>query len=597
MERSVKHFSLGKGGFAAGACAIAFALSVNLIPVSAQEQENGSLEDMWQEAQDEKPAAAPEKSPTKKSSTKKSKKSKSEAKPTTTNSDGDLTTTKKEAAPGWASDLSPKPTESADNQIEEKPASDTKSASSPTPASSGAEAKTPLDSESGSALSRPVTAGTNLEKYKGSKSKASSGASATEGSSKAKSDSSGSVWSSPANSPTAPVSSNLTDADLSTSSSSSSSSAASNSTADADSSVAKIDGPTQPLCKFSALTSSDLIKSGGWPGVGPFAQDKTETDALVDEAKNKLTVKLSGDDVTHAELLLVNQSPKPNQLLAVQMTADFLLEAVGAQSGKIADFNSALLNSQDKLASGTADATVNLKAGTYLVQIQKKPAQDATVPGNVAYLIALDNQKPAVVASASTPKLDNTSFSVFTPNAGSQASTQTSPTTLSTPATTTTSSSSTQKTVSNIQKTGSTAKTAVASKPPAEDLLHKQFSNLINNWQQIKRSAVKTRQSDSLSRILGGKALSTQNIAIQWLLDNKKYYEMTPLELKIQSYREVTPGSKFEVDTYIKERRQLMNANTMKAEKDSTSAYNVIYTVEKIRGSWLITDTRMSSAQ
>jgi hypothetical protein len=336
-----------------------------------------------------------------------------------------------------------------------------------------------------------------------------------------------------------------------------------------------------------------LIKSGGWPGVGPFAQDKDESDALVDEAKNRLKVKLSGDDVTHAELLLVNQPAKANQMLAVQMTADFLLEAVGAQSGKIADFNSALSNNQEKLSSGADDASINLKAGTYVVQIQKKPAQDGTGPGKVAYLIALDNQKPAVVASATTPKVDNTSFSVFTPNAGSQASTHTTPTTIST----TTTSSSTPKTTSTTPKTATTPRTTIASKPPAEDLLHKQFSNLINNWQQIKRSAVKTRQADSLSRILGGKALSTQNIAIQWLLDNKKYYEMTPLELRIQSYKEITPGSKFEVETYIKERRQLMNANTMKAEKDSTSAYNVIYTVEKIRGSWLITDTRMSSAQ
>ncbi len=336
-----------------------------------------------------------------------------------------------------------------------------------------------------------------------------------------------------------------------------------------------------------------MIKSGGWPGVGPFAQDKDESDALVDEAKNRLKVKLSGDDVTHAELLLVNQPAKANQMLAVQMTADFLLEAVGAQSGKIADFNSALSNNQEKLSSGADDASINLKAGTYVVQIQKKPAQDGTGPGHVAYLIALDNQKPAVVASATAPKVDNTSFSVFTPNAGSQASTHTTPTTIST----TTTTSSAPKTTPTTSKTATTPKTTIASKPPAEDLLHKQFTNLINNWQQIKRSAVKTRQADSLSRILGGKALSTQNIAIQWLLDNKKYYEMTPLELKIQSYKEITPGSKFEVETYIKERRQLMNANTMKAEKDSTSAYNVIYTVEKIRGSWLITDTRMSSAQ
>jgi hypothetical protein len=329
---------------------------------------------------------------------------------------------------------------------------------------------------------------------------------------------------------------------------------------------------------LTALTSSDLVKSGGWPGIGPFTKDQNDSDALVDESKNRLKVKLSGEDVTHAELLLVNQSPKPNQLLALQMTADFLLEAVGAQSGKIADFNSALQHNQDKLAANADDAAVNLKAGTYVVQIQKKPAQEATVPGNVSYLIALDNQKPTVIASATTPKTDTTNFSVFTHSSPSTATTSTTPTTSSSTATTPTTTS---------------AKTTTTAKPP-EDLLHRQFSNLIFNWQQIKRSAVKTRQSASLSRILGGKALSTQNNAIEWLLNNKKYYEMTPLELKILTYREISPGTKFEVDTFIKERRQLMNANTMKAEKDTTSSYNVVYTVEKIRGSWLITDTRMT---
>jgi len=270
----------------------------------------------------------------------------------------------------------------------------------------------------------------------------------------------------------------------------------------------------------------------------------------------------------------VNQSAKPSQLLALQMTANFLLEAVGAQAGKIADFNQALQQSQDKLASAAEDGQVNLKAGTYVVQIQKKPAQEATVPGNVSYLIALDNQKPVIAAATTTPR-DTTSFSVYTPPTNTTATT------------TTPIATSTVKTITPPVKTTPPAK-------PADDLLHRQFSNLITSWQQVKRAAVKSRQSASLTRILGGKALATQNKAIEWLLNSKKFYEMTPLELKVDSYKEITPGAKFEVDTFIKERRQLVNADTMKTEKDETKAYNVVYTVEKIRGAWLITDTRIT---
>lgn len=330
----------------------------------------------------------------------------------------------------------------------------------------------------------------------------------------------------------------------------------------------------QPLCKLASLQSSDLVKSGGWPGVGPFAQDKSDNAALVDDSKNRIKLKLSGEDVTHAELLLVNQSPKPSQLLAIQMTADFLLEAVGAQPGRIADFNNDMMKNQEKLAGATADGSVNLKAGTYVVQIQKKPAQESTVPGNVSFLIALDNQKPAIVASATPKTAPPTSFSIYsTPSATANPPTSTTPTT--TP-----------------PKTAIATTTPPQTTPKSDDLLHKQFSNLITSWQQVKRAAVKNRQSASLSRILGGNALATQNRAIEWLIENKRYYEMTPVELKVLTYTEITPA-KYEIETFIKERRQLVSADSMKVEKDTTQAYNVVYTVERIRGAWLITDTRM----
>lgn len=334
-------------------------------------------------------------------------------------------------------------------------------------------------------------------------------------------------------------------------------------------SAPSMSGPMQPLCKLASLQSSDLVKSGGWPGVGPFAQDKSDSAALVDDAKNRLKLKVSGDDVTHAELLLVNQSPKPSQILAIQMTADFLLEAVGAQPGKIADFNNDMTKQQEKLQSGAPDGSVNLKAGTYVVQIQKKPAQESTVPGNVSFLIALDNQKPTIVASATPTKTTPTSFSIY-----------------STPTATTT-----PPVVTTPPKTATTPTTTTPA-PKSDDLLHKQFSNLITSWQQMKRAAVKNRQAASLSRILGGNALATQNRAIEWLIENKRFYEMTPMELKVLTYKEITPA-KYEIETFIKERRQLVSADSMKVEKDTTQSYNVIYTVERIRGAWLITDTRV----
>lgn len=525
MERSVKQFSHDrKSTPAANQFAFLLALSLAFSPMAAVAQESGSLEDMWQEHQD---GAKPEvESRTEKQSkkSKKSKKSKSTSASEVTGSD--LTkSTSEPAARGWESGAEP----GSKAGSLESASTTTSSTSAETPAQT---TTPPATTTTSTETTTPPAATATPEPVRTPTTET-----ATE--------------TPPATTTNAPVRTPTT-----------------------ETAVAKSDGPTQPLCKLTALTSSDLIKSGGWPGVGPFAQDQGDSDVLIDEAKNKLKLKLSGEDVTHAELLLVNQSSKPSQLLALQMTANFLLEAVGAQPGKIADFNNALQKNQEKLAGSEPGTQLDLQAGTYVVQIQRKGAQEATVPGNISYLIALDNQKPVIASTPPAPK-DTTSFSVYTPP------TSTTSTPATTPATT-------------IAIKPATTSTPLSPKPE-DDLLHRQFSNLITNWQAIKRATVKNRQAASLTRILGGRALTQQNAAIERLLNTKRFYELTPIELNVQTYREMTPGTKYEVDTFIKERRQLMNADTMKVEKDTTSGYNVIYTVEKIRGAWLITDTRMTA--
>lgn len=315
------------------------------------------------------------------------------------------------------------------------------------------------------------------------------------------------------------------------------------------------------------------MKSGGWPGVGPFSKDNGKDTDLVDESKNRLKLQLSGEDVTHAELLVVNQSTKPSQLLALQMTADFLLEACGAPSGRIADLNNSLEQNHGKLIATANDTApgdpVSIKAGTYLVSIQRRPPGDQTVPGNTSYLIAVDNQKPqAVVASSDIGSTVKPAESTFNSNF-------------------------TVKTLTTGSQTATAKTTTPALKPP-DDALRTQFTNLIQGWQQVKRNAVKSRQTANLTRILGGTALSVQNKAITWLLEKRLYYEMTPLEMKVKSYSPIVPHVKYEVDCFIKERQQLMSADTMKPVKELVEkSSNVIYTVEKIRGVWLITNTRM----
>ncbi len=567
---TVKQFSQERKNLATRACALILAATFTLSPISAQAQiGEGSLDDMWAEHQE--PVKPASEASTEKPAEKPAKKSRKTKKPKglqPPQPDGDLLKSTDKPASGWDSAGSSGSTD-ADATSSDLDSKKTGTATAPTDgSSSGSTSDIPASSSSTSvSTSQPSSSASTTTSSSASTSPARTSKSKTK--------------TTPATTPTAVTPPATTDSAGSTASSSSETSTPSSSsskaeTASSSSEPLSTSGPMQPLCKLASLQSSDLVKSGGWPGVGPFAQDKSDSAALVDDSKNRIKLKLSGEDVTHAELLLVNQSPKPSQLLAIQMTADFLLEAVGAQPGRIADFNNDMMKNQEKLSGATADGSVNLKAGTYVVQIQKKPAQEATVPGNVSFLIALDNQKPAIVATASPKTAPPTSFSIY-----STPSTTTPPTTSTPPATTTT-----------PPKTA-IATTTPPTTPKSDDLLHKQFSNLITSWQQVKRAAVKNRQSASLSRILGGNALATQNRAIEWLIENKRYYEMTPVELKVLTYTEITPGAKYEIETFIKERRQLVSADSMKVEKDTTQAYNVVYTVERIRGAWLITDTRM----
>ncbi|GEM_PF-1061681 len=571
----MKHFSHKRNGIADSACALLLAISFTISPLAVQAQEGVSLDDMWQEHQEVTRPAAIEETEKPSRKTRKPRKSKGLQPPV---AEGDLLKSTDKPASGWDS---PTPGSSAtdsaagDGDLTKSGATTTSADTNSDSGTTGASTKPSATGSSGLSNSTATSpaAGTSSSSESTTTTTKASPASNTGSASTAKTGLNTPVTLGGSTvTPSSAGSSSVFATPASTTSATETSSSPSNPLTEG--------GALQPLCKLASLKSSDLVKSGGWPGVGPFSQDQNDNAALVDESKNQLKLKLSGEDVTHAELLLVNQSPKASQLLAVQMNANYLLEAVGALPGKIADFNNDLMKNQEKLSSTTADGSVNLKAGTYVIQIQRKPAQESTVPGNVSFLIALDNQKPSIVASAS-PRSDTTSFSVYsTPSSTPPQSTTTTP-----PKTTST---------TTPPKTATTPATTTTTTPKSsDDLLHKQFSNLINSWQQVKRSAVKTRQASSLSRILGGNALATQNRAIEWLIENKRFYEMTPVELKVQSYKEITPAAKYEIETYIKERRQLVSADTMKVEKDTTQAYNVVYTVERIRGAWLITDTRM----
>jgi len=336
-----------------------------------------------------------------------------------------------------------------------------------------------------------------------------------------------------------------------------------------------------PLCTLGELKKSDFVSTGGWPGVGPFSQDKEDDNQLVDEARNTLKFSTTGQDITEAELTMVNQPADKNDLLSLQMNADFLLEALGAHDSRIADFNNAFENKQEDLKSGS----ISLNAGTYDVSIARGRTTEQTEPGSASYVIKVRNSRPVVAEKPPEPAPTTSSEPEKTPAPKFV---------VSEPANKTEKPSALDKPVTLAMKSPATASAPKAAESSDTDAnrsrLIAEFTDLMQRWQMVKKATVKSRQSTNLTQILGGKALSLHTRAVGTLLNNHMYYEITPRRLKVESFKEITPGTKYLVKAHIEERRQFVNADTMSIQRDDEHSYNVEYTVEKVRGSWLIID-------
>lgn len=377
----------------------------------------------------------------------------------------------------------------------------------------------------------------------------------------------------------------------------------------------------KPLCTTEQLKGSVFVKSGGWPGIGPFKTE--EGDELVDQYKNRLQFKSEGNQVREAQLKLVNKGTGTkagvDNLLSVQMAADFFLEALGARGSKIADFNSVLEEKQEFLSDQeTKSDKLTLNAGTYEVSIEKDGSSSdgeltIRVKNTAVYEVAKTPETTQVKDTSNDEPDSNPVNSELSENQNKNENDTGDDTSDLSPnpngvkprSTSATSSGPSSDSVLDRPITygadDDDDNKLIAAKPGGDlqqgseekDLLKQQFTNLINTWQLIKRRAVKNRQRENLTRILGGKALATQSQAIKFLLDKHRYYEMTPGTMTVESYKAITPDRKYEVVAKINERRRYIDADTLSVLKDENTSYTVSYVVEQIRGQWLITDSKV----
>ncbi len=78
-------------------------------------------------------------------------------------------------------------------------------------------------------------------------------------------------------------------------------------------------GTSSPLCSVDSFKGSDFVKSGGWPGVGPFNTTTRVPNELKDAQDNHLRLKVDNQKVTEAELCLVKQPNAGSNFINLQM--------------------------------------------------------------------------------------------------------------------------------------------------------------------------------------------------------------------------------------------------------------------------------------
>jgi hypothetical protein len=363
------------------------------------------------------------------------------------------------------------------------------------------------------------------------------------------------------------------------------------------------------LCSVTAFQNSDLLRTSAWPGVGPFTAESDNK--YVDPQDNKLKLHVDGDHVTACELLLNNQNGSKQSILNLEMTCDFMLEALGAKGNKISEFNTYFEKNKDKLASSKANSENQMKtsSGTYVIALAAGGQDSNSVLIQVISKNKVLTDAQSIASSISTAKAEPVDETPMVASTGS-----TPPSTLAKAGITKTSSTKTSS-VKPTNLTTAITSTKTGSKPPekptkpetitptetvkaepqqptTKDPLRDELAGAIRSWQTIKKSALKDRNPAGLSKILSGALLQRQTDSIKALTESKHYYELTPKGVVVEKYTELSSSpQKYSVYAKVMELTKIMKDGATKPEKETDDTYNVNYTVERSGDHWTISNS------
>lgn len=360
------------------------------------------------------------------------------------------------------------------------------------------------------------------------------------------------------------------------------------------------------LCPLSAFQNSDLLRTTAWPGVGPFTAESDNK--FVDPQDNKLKLHVDGDQVTACELLLNNQNGSKQSILNLEMTCDFMLEALGAKGNRISEFNTYFEKNKDKIATSKPNSENQMKtsSGSYVIGLAGAGQASNTVLIQVTSKNKVLTDEQSLASSISSTKIDEVEETPVVANASTPAP-RTTPS-KSAPVNGVTAKAGVSKT-STIKPTAATSKPAVKQtqpetndptdpkitepqQPATKDPLRDELAGAIRSWQTIKKSALKDRNPAGLSKILSGALLQRQTDSIKALTESKHYYELTPKGVVVEKYTELSNSpQKYSVYAKVMELTKIMKDGSTKPEKETDDTYNVNYTVERSGDHWTISNS------
>lgn len=331
---------------------------------------------------------------------------------------------------------------------------------------------------------------------------------------------------------------------------------------------------------IDSFKHSALMQGGTWPGIGPFRKD---SDALqfTDSENNQIKLFAADEKVIGAQLDLATKPA--GDFAGTEMTTDFLLEALGTRPATIYAFNKELEKAKPKVGKGLT----KFSAGQFLISIQNKLSDTCALRIQVNNKNAGDIQSNQVSTQSSETSTDQAQ-EVPVKSAAPSLSTGGNVTKITV-----------RDTKSGIKTAGAAPvqktqpKTNAAQANSDLNPLHDTFKDLIQKWQQIKKTAVKDRDTSALSTVLIGRALARQTDGIRWLKDNKKYYEMEPRDVEIGHYTELVKDKKYLVSCKIKEASKFYDQSRKTLLRDAVDTYDVNYTIEKAGDHYVISDSAM----